>query len=544
MKKISKYQLFSELQRGPITRVYKAIQPELQRVVLVKQLNTERIMDEDLVERFKQEGLILAKINSPNVITIFDFGYDDNVPFLVTEFVEGNTLAELIVQNGALPYDLGLFILQQLTQGLCALHHQNIIHQDIKPENIYISNEGEVKLGDLGFSVILDQVDQQIQGTPSYLAPEVVSGSPVDFRCDLYSLGLVGYEMLTGDNPYAADDIQTIFNRIVNLKPITVHVVRPEVPEKFSTLIARLMAQNPDERLQSATELSRQLDDLKISMGIKVDGNSLTSFMQNPDQYQISRLIPDTNFAKPDTKQKKRSRAVFIVGLFAIIILGILLIKILDNGPSFLPNRTDTTTIAINKNFNQIKDQNDIPTISNIDIKKVDPSGSKEILHKSLIQKELKADSLKVPFAIPTRLDTITITSDPKAFVFLKNDSLGITPLSLISDAEKNELEIELQTPGFPIIKKTVTRTDQTAQKIHINFWKEVGYLDIAIIPWGEIWIDGDSIDVSPINRPIVLAPGNHRLMVRHSSLKNITESFYVAIGETLKKTIQLQRIP
>ena len=127
MKKISKYQVFSELQQGPITQVYKAMQPELQRMVLVKRLNPDRIVDEELVERFKQEGLILAKINSPHVITIFDFGFDDNVPFLVTEFIEGNTLAELIQQNGALPWDVGLFVLQQLVQGLDALHHQNII---------------------------------------------------------------------------------------------------------------------------------------------------------------------------------------------------------------------------------------------------------------------------------------------------------------------------------------------------------------------------------------------------------------------------------
>ena len=278
MKKISKYQVFSELQQGPITQVYKAMQPELQRMVLVKRLNPDRIVDEELVERFKQEGLILAKINSPHVITIFDFGFDDNVPFLVTEFIEGNTLAELIQQNGALPWDVGLFVLQQLVQGLDALHHQNIIHQDIKPENIFISNEGEVKLGDLGFSISLDQTDRQIQGTPAYLAPEVIEGSPVDFRSDLYSLGLVGYEMLTGENPFLADDMPTILNRIVNLKPMQVRAVKAEVPEEFSLLIAKLMSRNPGQRFHSAREFSQELENLMVSLGIKVDENCLINF--------------------------------------------------------------------------------------------------------------------------------------------------------------------------------------------------------------------------------------------------------------------------
>ncbi|MCU0644821.1 MAG: serine/threonine protein kinase, partial [bacterium] len=166
MKKISKYQIFTELQHGPITHVYKAIQPELQRTVLVKQLNPDRIADEELVERFKQEGLILAKINSANVITIFDFGYENGVPFLVTEFIEGNTLAELLQKIGHFPWDIGLYILQQITAGLQAIHHHNIIHQDIKPSNIFISDQGEVKLGDLGFSVSLDEHAKQVQGTP------------------------------------------------------------------------------------------------------------------------------------------------------------------------------------------------------------------------------------------------------------------------------------------------------------------------------------------------------------------------------------------
>lgn len=543
MRKISKYQLFSELQHGPITSVYKAIQPELQRVVLVKQLNPDRKADAELVERFKQEGLILAKLNSPHVITIFDFGYDDGVPFLVTEFIEGNTLAGLIQLKGALPWDIGLFILQQLSQGLCALHQQNIIHQDIKPENIYISNEGKVKLGDLGFSVTLDQADQQIQGTPAYLAPEVVNGSPVDFRSDLYSLGLVGYEMLTGENPFATDDLQTVLNRIVNLKPIHIHAVTPEVPAKFSKIIANLMVQNPDERIQSATELCRQLDELKASLGVRIDGNSLINFIQNPDQYQIPRLIPATEFARPHAKPNKRIRSVLIMSLFALVVIAVMLTNLLDNKPALLPDRKDTTATTLHNN-QPMTDQNNIPATLGGNNRKIDSSNSTDTFDTSIFKTGSKTDTLIIPTIIAIQMDTIIITSDPKAFVFQNSDSLGITPLSMVLESYQDEIEFELRTPGLPTIKKKVTKTELTAQKIHIDLWKEVGYLDLNVIPWGEIWIDGDSIDVSPILHPIVLTPGNHRLIVRHPILKSKTETFYVAIGETLKKTIQLEKIP
>jgi serine/threonine protein kinase len=544
MKKISKYQVFSELQHGPITQVYKAMQPELQRVVLVKQLNPDRIADEELVERFKQEGLILAKINSPHVITIFDFGFDDNVPFLVTEFIEGNTLAELIQQNGALPWNLGLFILQQLIQGLNALHHQNIIHQDIKPENIFISNEGEVKLGDLGFSISLDQTDQQIQGTPAYLAPEVVEGSPVDFRSDLYSLGLVGYEMLTGENPFAADDMQTILNRIVNLKPINVHSVKPEVPEKLSLLIAKLMARNPAHRFQSAHDLSQELENLKVSLKIKVDGNCLINFSKHPDQYQVSQIIADKH-SEPSI-QKPKKQKIPVLAAVIIIVLGILIVflgKLMDRDLSVLPEKTDTTGTAIEQNLSRATNEHEIPI--HTEQKSTTPGikTSKEYPDNSSIKSVIK-DTLKLRDIAQLKQDTLVITSDPRAWIFQNGDSLGITSLSIILGAKKEPIELELQAPGFPVIKKAVTISEQSAHNIHINLWKEVGYLDMTITPWGEIWIDGDSIDVSPVNRPLILAPGKHRLMVRHPSLKSSTELIYVAVGETLKKSIQLQRVP
>lgn len=541
MKKISKYQVFSELQHGPITHVYQAMQPELQRVVLVKQLNPDRITDEELVERFRQEGLILAKINSPNVITIFDFGFEDRVPFLVTEFIEGNTLAALIQQNGALPWDVGLFMLQQLAQGLNAIHHQNIIHQDIKPDNIFISNEGEVKLGDLGFSVTLDQVDQQIQGTPAYLAPEVVEGLPVDFRSDLYSLGLVGYEMLTGENPFAADDMPTVLNRIVNLKPMSAHAVRPEVPERLSSLVVKLMARNSADRFQSAREFSQALENLKISMGIKIDGNCLVSFMDNPDQYQASPIIM-AELAKPSIQQaQKRKIPILVIGVIIIGLLIVLFGKLMNKGFNFLSDKADTTRISKQESVNQPINPNDISVAT--DQNKIESAAkiAKEEVGISN-KKNLEADILKMPGDIVARVDTLVITTDPRAFVFQSGDSLGITPLPVIFDAQTNLLEIELHAPGFPIIKKSVTNADRTVQNIHISLWQEVGYLDIEIIPWGTIWVDGDSIDVSPIDHPLVLSPGNHRLMVKHPSLKGITEPFYVAVGETLKKTIQLQR--
>jgi len=540
MKKISNYQLFTELQRGPITWVYKALQPELERVVLVKQLNPDLVNDQELVDRFKQEGLTLAKIKSPHVITIFDFGFDEGVPFLVTEFIEGNTLADLIGKHGALPWDICLFILQQLAQGLAVIHKQDIIHQDIKPENIFVTDQGEAKLGDLGFSTSLAQANKPIQGTPAYLPPELVLGSTIDFRSDLYSLGVVGYEMLTGENPFAADDMQKVLHRIVNLKPISIHGVKPEVPEQLSNIISKLMSRDPDVRCKSAQEFYQELEDLKISTGIKVDGSSLIRFLQEPEGYQLIQLIPGEPIARPIQKRKKQKRTIFACGLIAIGILIFLLSRFMNDGLSFLPNAADTTGTKIEQNFNQLENKNTIP--QNLEDKTEPKITDVAEGPESAIGKNTQKDTLDIPIATETKEDTIVITSDPRAVVFQHGDSLGFTPLIFFLKTKNEPLEMEFRTPGFPTIKKTVTISDPPAQKIHINLWQEVGFLDISIMPWGEIWIDGDSVDVSPINHPIILTAGNHKITVRHPSLKNVTELFYVAVGETLRKDIYLQR--
>ncbi len=543
MKKISKYQIFTELQHGPITHVYKAIQPELQRTVLVKQLNPDRIADEELVARFKQEGSILAKINSTNVITIFDFGYEDGVPFLVTEFIEGNTLAELLQKVGHFPWDIGLYILQQITAGLQAIHQHNIIHQDIKPANIFISDQGEVKLGDLGFSVSLDEHAKQVQGTPAYLAPEVILKSEMDFRGDLYAVGLVGYELLTGENPFAAKDMQTILSRIVSVNPLKVQSVRPEIPTEFSHVIAALMARNPDDRLQSARQLLQKLEDFRASKGIKVDSNALVSFLQQPGDYQIAPIIAEEKVTViPDQKQPGQKRFWLTAGLVVTAIILIFFVKQLGDGFSFFKKQNNSSQMNQEQNATPGNDPIDTTIIiaqNNSD--KPTGAASKPFAQPGNADHAI-SDTLKIPAITDMMPDTLIISSDPKAVVFVNNDSLGVTPVQFYFSATIKQFDLEFRTPGFPVVKKAVAATGQAAQKIHINLWQEVAFLDLQIVPWGEIWIDGDSIDVSPLNRLIALPHGNHRLMVRNPTLKSVVVPFSVAIGETLKKTIELHR--
>ena len=542
MKTISKYQVFSELQRGPITSVFKAIQPELQRVVLVKQLNPDLTRDEELVARLRQEGLILAKIRSPHVITIFDFGLEDGIPFLVTEFIEGQTLADLIAQHGAIPWDIGSVILHKLAQGLIAIHQHKIIHQDIKPENIFLSHDGEVKLGDLGFSVPLDQADQFIQGTPAYLAPEVIEGSAPDFRSDLYSLGVVGYEMLTGDNPFAAADMQVVLSRIANLNPLEVNAVRSQVPEQLSKMISKSMHRSPGERFASARELCQALEKFIASGGIKPDEQTLVNYLQAPDSYQISRTISEEKAEPRAAKFGTRKIPALAVASIVLLVLIIFFIRQLEDGRGFFKKNNNAFIADSTQILKQSDVERDIPEKNNEQVIPTELATKSASRDSSRLEYRGQAGDTVAGAMADDVHKSIRISSDPRSMIFQNGDSLGISPISLSVEPGRDQTEIEFRAPGFPGIKKTVNFTGEVAQKIHYNLWKEVGYLEIDVLPWGTIWIDGDSIDTSPINRQIILAPGKHELMVKHPSLKNTSELFYVAVGETVRKSIHLQK--
>ncbi|MFZ5516695.1 MAG: serine/threonine protein kinase [Candidatus Zhuqueibacterota bacterium] len=545
MKKIGKYQIFSEIQRGPITHVYKAVQTELQRVVLLKQLNPEIVGDAELLGRFKQEGLVLAKMKSPNVITIFDFGEEDGIPFLVTEFIEGDTLAEIIGRNATIPWDVALFILRQLSEALAAIHDHQIIHQDIKPENIFISSQGDVKLGDLGFSTSLKNTGTEIQGTPAYLPPELVLGSAVDFRSDLYSLGIVGYEMLTGENPFAAETMHTVLNRIVNLKPMPPGAVNRDLPGPFSALIEMLISKNPADRVESARELNSRLDQLSSQLARPVGKQILGNYVANPDQHQPSTLMPVAAEipVQPVGRKKRRATALLVAGL--ILALIVTLVSVPGLRRQFIFNAADSmhqdnAAGSETEGLDSLHAGAAEDSLQRFDrttpADRSDAASGGETIHDNSIPSRTD-----LPSAMKTQ--EMVITSDPRAFVFWGEDSLGITPVKIRMAPKDTSRHLEFRNPVFPVIRKHLSNYAQSVQIIHIDLWREVGYLQISVVPWGEIWIDGDSVDISPIpnNRPVKLTPGLHELMVRHPQLDVAREQVFVAVGETLRKNIYLQ---
>jgi CheY-like chemotaxis protein len=262
-----RFEILEEIGSGGMGMVYRALDRELGGHVAIKTLRPELVQDRALVERFKTEIRLARQISDKNVVRTHDFGEKDGVYFLTMEYVEGITVRELLDTRGKLGVAPTLAIASQLAHSLVVAHEQGVIHRDIKPQNLLLDASGVLKVMDFGVARLADQSSQltevgMLVGTPAYMAPEQMLGESFDERIDLYAMGVVLFECLTGRLPFVASSPVALIAKLMMEKPPSPMVLNPEVPSAMSALVLRLLAKDPAERPASAVELARLLSDL------------------------------------------------------------------------------------------------------------------------------------------------------------------------------------------------------------------------------------------------------------------------------------------
>ncbi len=276
LETIGKYTIEGVLGRGAMGVVYKAFDPNIARAVAVKTIHGNLLsseMGKEMLERFKTEAQAVGRLTHPNIVGIFDFDQDRGTPYFVMEFVEGKDLKNLIKQGSVFTTDEVIRVTTEILKGLSYTHNLNIVHRDIKPANIFITDKGEVKIADFGIARMDDSELTQVGsvlGTPSYMSPEQCIGAGVDARSDLFSVGTLLYEMLTGKKPFRGEQTNAIIHNVINLKPEPPSQVRKEVPSSFDQIIKKALAKNASQRYQTAADFSADLE--KISSGGRVVG--------------------------------------------------------------------------------------------------------------------------------------------------------------------------------------------------------------------------------------------------------------------------------
>jgi serine/threonine protein kinase len=265
MMKYGRYNIIERLGMGSMGEVYLAHDPHIDRRVALKALHKQHIESKEIVHRFIKEAKAIGRLSHPGIVKVYDVGQDHGTIFLVMEYLEGQPLNKL-VQAQKLDLTLIVDIGKQVAAALDYAHQNGIVHRDIKPSNLILTKGNRVKLADFGIAHVKDislahkTALGDILGTPTYMSPEQIAGKGVDGRSDLYSLGVVLYELLTGRRPFKGKNFRAIYDAITDHNPAPPVQVNPDLPLDLSKLILKAMAKHPSRRFQSGTQLEAALD--------------------------------------------------------------------------------------------------------------------------------------------------------------------------------------------------------------------------------------------------------------------------------------------
>jgi serine/threonine-protein kinase len=260
-----RYRLEARIGSGGMSTVYRATDETLQRQVAIKLMNREIATDSDQLERFRREARAVAQLSHPHIVGVIDYGEDDGRPYIVFEYVEGETLKERIRRTGRLPTTEAVAYAIEIARALGVAHARHIVHRDVKPQNVLIDEEGSAKVTDFGIARTLDEegltADGRVLGTTDYVSPEQALGRPVTGQSDLYSLGIVLYEMLTGEVPFRGENQVAVAMKHVREDLPDVQTRRPEVSSALAAIVDTATAKRVEDRYADDAELIADLED-------------------------------------------------------------------------------------------------------------------------------------------------------------------------------------------------------------------------------------------------------------------------------------------
>lgn len=348
----NRYEILEKIGNGGMAMVYKAKCHVLNRLVAVKILRDEFTTDEEFIKRFSIEAQAAASITHPNIVSVYDVGREGNLYYIVMELVKGKTLKEIITEEGGpLPWKWSINIAMQIASALETAHKNNIVHRDIKPHNIIITEDGIAKVTDFGIAKAVSNSTITAFGTTigsvHYFSPEHARGGYTDSKSDIYSLGIVMYEMLTGRVPFDADTPVSVALKHMQEEPIPPIEVNPKIPKAVNDIIMKAIRKDTTLRYQTATDMLRDLNRaLKSPNGDFVDNEEYeeiaeTRKIPTMNNVEIKKeTIPNKNKKESFfTKHKKLTVFILVVALFAIGLIGTLVyLRVSNPAETVLPN--------------------------------------------------------------------------------------------------------------------------------------------------------------------------------------------------------------
>lgn len=327
-----RYEILECIGEGGMAIVYKAMCHRLNRYVAVKIMRDEMAADEEFRRRFCAESQAVAMLSHPNIVAVYDVSHSDDIEYIVMELIDGITLKQYMDRRGKLSWKETLHFSKQIAKALSHAHERGIIHRDIKPQNIMLLRDGTIKVGDFGIAALENEIDEnngQAIGSIHYIAPEQARGNCPDARSDIYSLGVVMYEMLTGQLPYTGDTLGEIAVKHMNADPVLPHELNSEIPPELEAITLKAMSPKLEDRYQSAKDLLEDLEAITQSQ-MKADEEEEVVETEVPGVKPV-RSVSELSKEKYKRRRRRASRVSFLSGTLGLLLLAIWLVSFLWN---------------------------------------------------------------------------------------------------------------------------------------------------------------------------------------------------------------------
>ena len=481
-----KFEVIECLKKDAHQSVYIATHIYLGKKIILKTLDTENQTDKTVLERFKREAKILAKLDHPNLVKVLDFGTFKSFFYISFEYFESKNLRDIISQNILTNQDKK-YIIIQLFKALNIAHQNFIVHRDIKPENILLNDEYQLKIADFGLAMVSTETkitqDSSIVGTPSYMSPEQLRGEKT-YHTDLFSAGIVAYELYTGKNPFSGDSVSETVNKILNYNETSDYFDYRILPEDVRPAIISLLKKKVSDRAKSALEVLGMLG---------IEG----------DKYEPVR-----------TGKVSIIKSPFRYHYAAILILIILIIT------AYVYNKG-----ILKGYYSGIL--NDKPTNVTNPVPK-DSVSSADQIAKQVPETATKKNAPKVTEG------RLFIECQPWADVYIDGQKIDTTPLKDYLVLKLGSHKLKLVHPDFPQYEKEINISAEKITSVSFNFYDVLGFLNCNVYPWGEVFINKESKGVTPFRNAIALFPGKYDILIKNPKYGEVADQVTITSKDTL----------
>ncbi len=507
---IQNYHIEELLGEGGMGTVYRATDTLLRRPVAIKMLHPHLLRDSTFMERFRNEAVLSAQLNHPNVATLYNLLQDRTDNLMVMELVDGMTIERLLAKQGKLPVELVIQIIIQALDGLQHAHNKGILHRDIKPANLMLTKEGTVKLMDFGIARLvgsqrLTRADRVV-GTLEYMAPELLNGAEPSIQSDLYAMGVLMYELLSGKMPFESTTESTLINQILNKKPVPLRSRIPELPRLLEDILDKLLQKKPEKRYEKASDLRQALASIVVPTPINpqifatqkspIPATRLADVKTEKPQVGPTRLASNTGGTsthRVNIKELMLSMEGMI--LIGAVIIALSIIGFWMFGTDNLPAKDDSKTLekdTIKKvNQRKVEAKPDTSTLVRQTVAAVSPPQKRETtpVEPRLIPKKSLPKTTN-PQPPVTKKQPIEEKPRENAPNTPKEEPQPITKEEPITKNEptkpKRSVTVELRGEPFSVeFSQTVSSSDSEGQTVWLRTVSSVNINDVTVIRAG-----------------------------------------------------------